>query len=208
MRLSLLVSCLIISAARPVLAQNAYVNLGRQALMDGDFKTAVQHLEKACIVDSTNANALWMLGYSYYHNESYKKSIAAYTRVINIKPADYMAYYYRARAKCYLAKDNQTTAAEKEKWMLGAIFDFTKAIEIAPADMKIYQNRGIAYREYGVFKLQQHNAKPNDRARGINSLKASITDLEKVLNDNPSRADIESLIALSKEKLATAVGHH
>jgi hypothetical protein len=47
-----------------------------------------------------------------------------------------------------------------------------------------YQTRGIAYREYGIFKLQQ-NPGNYDKARGINSLKASIADLEKVLNDNP-----------------------
>jgi len=207
MKISVILSYLIISTASPLLAQNVHVNLGRQALMDGDFKTAVSHLEKACVIDSTNSNALWMLGYSYYHNQNYRKSIAAYTRVIAIKPADCMAYYYRARGKAYMAKDVQASVADKEKWMLGAIVDFTKAINIDPSDMKYYQNRAIAYREYGVFKLTTAN-KANDRARGINSLKASIADLEKVLNDNPSRADIEALLSLSKEKLASAVGHH
>jgi tetratricopeptide (TPR) repeat protein len=206
MRLSVIISYILFTAVRPSLAQNAYVNLGRQALMDGDFRTAVTHLEKATIVDSTNSNALWMLGYSYYHNEAYKKAIAAYTRVINLKPADVMAYYYRARAKAYLAKDNQLNAQDKEKCMLGAIVDFTKAVDIDPADMKIYQNRAIAYREYGMFKLQSN--KPNDKSRGINSLKASIADFEKVLENNPARADIESLLAVSKEKLASALGHH
>ena len=206
MRISVILSYLIISTVTPALAQNAYVNLGRQALMDGDFRSAVQHLEKACVVDSTNANALWMLGYSYYHNDSYKKAIAAYSKVITIKPADCSAYYYRARAKSYMARDNQSTSADKEKWLIGAIVDFTKAIDIDPTDMKVCQNRAIAYRDYGVFKLQSN--KPNDRSRGINSLKASIADLEKVLTDNPSRADIESLLSLSKEKLASAVGHH
>jgi Flp pilus assembly protein TadD len=206
MRISVILSYLIITTVTPAVAQNAYVNLGRQALMDGDFRSAVQHLEKACVVDSTNANALWMLGYSYYHNDSYKKAIAAYSKVISIKPADCSAYYYRARAKSYMARDNQATAADKEKWLIGAIVDFTKAIDIDPTDMKVYQNRAIAYRDYGVFKLQSN--KPNDKARGVNSLKASIADLEKVLNDNPSRADIESLLSLSKEKLASAIGHH
>lgn len=205
MRISVILSCLIISVASPALAQNAYVNMGRQALMDGDFHTAVQHLEKACVVDSTNTNALWMLGYSYFHNESYKKAITAYSRVITLKPADCMAYYYRALAKCRMAKDAQTTSIDREKLLLGSILDFTKALELESSD-KIYQNRAIAYREYGTFKLQSE--KPADKNRGINSLKASIADLEKVLNNNPSRADIESLLSLSKEKLATALGHH
>lgn len=207
MKISVILSYLIITTASPALAQNAYFSLGQQAAMDGDFKTAVAHLEKACVIDSTNANALWMLGYSYYHNDSYKKAVAAYSRVIYLKPADCSAYYYRARAKSYMARDNTASNADKEKYLLGSIVDFTKAIDIDPSDMKFYQNRAIAYREYGVFKLQT-SSKPNDKSRGINSLKASIADLEKVLNDNPSRADIESLLSLSKEKLASAVGHH
>ncbi|MDB5133136.1 MAG: Tetratricopeptide repeat protein, partial [Mucilaginibacter sp.] len=60
--------------------------------------------------------------------------------------------------------------------------------------------RGIAYRAYGIFKLQA-GGRFYDRVRGINSLKASVNDLEKVLADNPSRADISSLIELSKQKL-------
>ncbi len=211
MKVSVILSFLIISSFNLAVAQNAYFKLGQQAFFDGDFKTAVNHLERSCIIDSTNASALWMLGYSYYHSENYKKSIAAYTRVIAIKPADGSAYYYRARAKSYLAKDSQLSDADKEKYLLGAIVDFTKAIVIDPNDtennIKFYQNRGIAYREYGEFKLQT-NTRFYDKNRGINSLKASISDLEKVLNDNPSRQDIASLIEVSKQKLFSATGHH
>jgi len=211
MKISVILAFLVISSANLALGQNAYFKLGQQAFFDGDFKTAVNHLEKSCIIDSTNASALWMLGYSYYHSENYKKSIAAYTRVIAIKPADGSAYYYRARAENYLARDNQLTDADKEKYLLGAIVDFTKAIAVDPNNtennVKFYQNRGIVYREYGEFKLQA-NSHTYDRTRGINSLKASITDLQKVLNDNPNRQDIASLIDLSKAKLANALGHH
>jgi tetratricopeptide (TPR) repeat protein len=129
--------------------------------------------------------------------------------VIALKPTDAMAYYYRARAKSYLGKDDQLSAADKEKYLLGAIYDFTKAIDVNtdPSDGKFYQNRGIAYRDYGLFKLEP-NSRFYDKARGINSLKASITDLEKVLTSDPSRSDISSLIEFSKEHLAAALGHH
>src|ERR1700709_76464 len=103
MKVSVILSYLIISSVNSALSQNAYFKLGQQAFFDGDFKSAVNHLERSCIIDSTNASALWMLGYSYYHSENYKKSIAAYSRVISIKPADGSAYYYRARAENYLA---------------------------------------------------------------------------------------------------------
>ncbi len=205
MRLSVIISVMLLSTFEAATAQNAYVKLGQQALMEGNFKAAAAQLERACLVDSTNANALWLLGYSYYHSENYRKSIAAYNKEIAINPTDAMAYYYRARSKGYLGKDNQLSAAEREKYLLGAIFDLTKAISIEPNATK-YQTRGIAYREYGVFKLQA-GGRVYDRNRGINSLKASVTDLEKVLADNPSRADISSLLELSKQKLSEALAH-
>lgn len=207
MKLSVILSLLIITSVEVVQAQNAYVKLGQQALMNGDFKQAVSHLEKACVVDSTNANALWMLGYSYYHSENYKKAIATYCKVIEIKPTDCSAYYYRAMAKSYCARDLQSTAAEKEKNLLGAILDLSKAITINPTDIKFYQNRGIFYRDYGVFKLQKAN-KFYDKNRGINSLKASVTDLEKVLAENPDRKDIITQLDMSKQQLGVATAAH
>lgn len=211
MRLTVILFLLVLSSFQMAYSQNAYFKMGQQAFFDGDFKSAVTHLERSCIIDSTNASALWMLGYSYYHSENYKKSIAAFTRVITLKPADASAYYYRARAKSYFAKEQQMPDADREKYLLGAISDFTKAIFIDPSDnennTKCYQNRGIAYREYAEFKLVP-NTRFFDRTRGINSLKASISDLQKVLTDNPGRQDISSLIDLSKQKLAQATPKH
>jgi tetratricopeptide (TPR) repeat protein len=143
MKLSLIISFLVITSLENTSAQNSYFKLGQQALMDGDFKAAAAQLEKACLIDSTNANALWMLGYSYYHSENYKKSIAAYNKELAINPTDAMAYYYRARSKGYLGKDNQLSQADKEKYLIGAIFDLTKAISIEPNDTK-FQTRGIS----------------------------------------------------------------
>lgn len=207
MKLPVIISFLIASSLENASAQNAHVQLGQQALMDGDFKAAVVQLEKACLVDSTNANALYMLGYSYYHSENYKKSITAYNKELTINPTDAMGYYYRARAKSYLGKDNLVSAADKERYLLGAIFDLTKAITIEPNDTK-YQTRAIAYREYGIFKLQTSGRSSADKSRCINAFKASINDLQRVLADNPTRTDIESLIDVSKQKLGEALGQH
>jgi len=209
MKLPVILSLLIISSFEGAYAQNAYVRLGQQSFMDGDFKAAIQQLEKGCLKDSSNVEALWMLGYSYYHSDNYKKSILAYTRVISIKPTDPSAYYYRARAKAYMAKDNQLPFSDKEKYMLGAIYDFTKAIEINtdPTDVKFYQNRGIAYRDYAVFKLQPA---PHvyDKSRCISALKASIEDFEKVLSIDPARSDISTLLDASKAQLADVNSVH
>ena len=209
MRLSIVISFLIVSSAEPILAQNAYFKLGTQAYINADFKAAVMQLEKACLLDSTNSNALYMLGYSYYHSENYAKSIATFTKELAITPTDASAYYFRARAKANLGKDVQLPPADREKYLIGAIVDLTKSITISP-NTKInsyYQNRGLAYREYGMFKLQA-NLRTFDKATGIKALKASIADLEKVLAADNTRNDIATQLDLTKEKLASAVGHH
>ena len=202
MRLSVILSFLIVSTLESS-AQNAYLKLGYQAMMDKDFKTAVRQLEKACVVDSSNTNALWMLGYSYFHSENYKKSITAYTKVIALNSTDQAAYFFRSKAKSNMAKDAQLPAAEKEKCLLGAISDLTKAILIKAED-SYFQNRGINYKEYAALKMQSSSF---DKTRAINALKAAIGDFERVLASNPSRGDISSLLEVSKEKLATVVGH-
>ena len=206
MKATAILSFLVMSTLNTAIAQNAYFKMGQQAFFDGDFKSAVSHLEKSCIIDSTNASALWMLGYSYYHSENFKKSIQAYNKVIAIKPADGSAYYYRARAKSYLAKDNHLSDQDKEKYLLGAILDYTKAIAIDPNNTqdntKYYQNRAIAYRDYSDFKLQP-GSRFYDKNLAINSLKASIQDFDKVLSDNPSRQDISNLMESAKAKLSS-----
>ena len=206
MKVPAILSLLIVSTLNTAIAQNAYFKMGQQAFLDGDFKSAVSHLERSCIIDSTNASALWMLGYSYYHSENYKKSIQAYSRVIAIKPADGSAYYYRARAKSYLAKDNHLSDQDKEKNLLGAILDYTKAIAVDPNNtqdnIKYYQNRAIAYRDYSDFKLLP-GSRFYDKNLAINSLKASIQDFTKVLSDNPSRQDITNLMESAKARLSS-----
>ncbi|MDB5115260.1 MAG: hypothetical protein JWQ79_752 [Mucilaginibacter sp.] len=209
MRLSVIVSFLIISSAEHAASQNAYFKLGQQAYIDGNFKTAIMQLERARLIDSTDANALWMLGYSYYHSDNYAKSITAFSKEIVITPGDAHAYYYRAKAQLHLAGDSQIPS-DKEKYLLRSIMDLTKAITINPTDAKLtifYQNRGLAYRDYAMFKLQP-NPRFYDKARGIDALKASIADLQKVLDADKSRDDVSSQIDVSKEKLATIVGHH
>jgi len=210
MRLSAVVSFLILASFVPIMAQNAYMRLGKQAYLNADYKDAVTKLEKAYAIDSTNANALYMLGYSYYHSDNYPKSIAAFTKYLALTPTDGWAYYFRGRAKTYMAKELQMQPSEREKHLFGAIFDLTKAITFNPNDTKInsfYQTRGITYREYGIFKLQANLRGTYDKITGIKALKASITDFEKVLATDPNRNDIATQLDLSKEKLADVVGH-
>jgi tetratricopeptide (TPR) repeat protein len=209
MRLPILVSFLVISSVEHAASQNAYIKLGQQAYIEGNFKAAITQLEKGRLIDSTNANALWMLGYSYYHSDNYVKSITAFTKEIAIEPADAHAYYYRAKAQFKLGTESQNPA-EKEKYLLGAIIDFTKAIAINPAEAKItsfYQNRGLAYKDYGAFRLQP-STKFFDKARCISAWRAGLADLQKVYDADRSRDDISSLIDALKAKLDAVSGRH
>jgi len=53
----------------------------------------------------------------------------------------------------------------------------------------------------------QPNSRFYDKARGINSLKASIADFETVLSHDGSRTDISTLLDASKEKLVSVDNH-
>lgn len=171
-------------------AQNSYQELGKKALLDGNFKLAVQHLEKAIVADSANLNALYMLGYSYYHAEDYKNSVVAFGKLISMKPSETSAYYYRGKARSYMANYTASLAnSEREKLFLSAIRDFSRAIDLNADDVKYYQNRAVVYHDYGVLKAQKI-PRLYDKPRAIEALKACIIDFQKVLDFNPGRKDI------------------
>lgn len=171
-------------------AQDSYQSMGKKALLDGNFVQAVSHLEKAVAADSTNVNALYMLGYSYYHAENYKNAVAAFSKVINYRPTETSAYYYRGKARAYMANYGAAIAnSEREKLFLSAIRDFSKAISLNPEDIKFYQNRALAYHDYGVLKAQKI-PKLYDKVKAVEALKACMVDYQKVLDFNPGRKDI------------------
>lgn len=195
------VSCFILLVSGTAFAQNNYQSMGQKALLDGDFKLAVSHLEKAVSADTANVNAIYMLGYSYYHAEDYKNSIAAFTRVIAARPGENSAYYYRAKARSIMANYTPDIAnAEREKLLVASIRDFSKAIALSSDDVKYYQNRAIAYHDYGVLKAQKI-PRLYDKAKSLDALKACIVDFQKVLELNPGRKDIATQLEEARSHL-------
>lgn len=184
-----------------ILAQTPFERLGQKAMMNGDFNTAATFFEQAVKQDQGNMNALYLLGYAYYHSSNYKKSIESFDKLIVYKPSEAIAYYYRGKAKMLMsAQIKDYKNPEKEDLLLGAIKDFSSGIELTPNDMKFYQNRGLAYQEYSVFKSQKVNDIYNKNA-AISAANSSITDLKKVLAENAARKDIVSQIEKSKQLL-------
>jgi len=172
-------------------SNNNYVNLGQKAVMDGNFKLAVTHLEKSLPAEGNNPNVLYMLAYSYYHSGDYTKAVSSFGQVISLRPNEVSAYYYRGKARNVLgAQMNSTlTPAEREKLLLASVKDFSKAIELNADDAKLYQNRAIANRDYGILKGQKI-PKIYDKAAASAAFKSAISDLQHLLDINPGRKDI------------------
>lgn len=192
-----------VSAQQNQEIKNNNVKQGQKALMDGDFKQAVVHLEKALPAEGSNPDVLYMLGYSYYHSGNYTKAISTFGQVVSLKPNNVSAYYYRGKARNVLGTQMNSTlsATEKEKLLLASIRDYTKAIELNAADQKLYQNRAMAYRDYGILKGQKI-PKFYDKAAAANSFKSCIGDLQKVLDASPGRKDITDEMKKAKVYMA------
>lgn len=172
--------------------------------MKGDFKTAVTQLEKADSKTPDNAKILQMLGYSYFQNGEYEKCIATYSRLINVKPSEVSAYYYRGKARLNIANDpKESLNTMRENFYTAAIKDFTKAIEItADEDAQMLQNRGIAYKDYAIFRSYKARKK-DEKAACIALFNNSIADFQKVLTMQPLRKDIIDWITYDKAQITS-----
>lgn len=185
-------------------AQSNFEKQGTQAWMKGDFKTAVVQLEKAETKDPTNANVLKMLGYSYFQNGDFENAISAYTRLIAQKPTDYSAYYYRGKARLNIANAPKEALNQmRDSFYTSAIKDFSKAIEInGEEDIQILQNRGVAYKDYGIFKSYKAK-KTVEKNACITMFNNSIADFQKILTMQPLRKDVISLIDYVKAQISS-----
>lgn len=185
-------------------AQGNFEKAGTQALMKGDFKTAITQLEKADNADPNNANVLKMLGYSYFQSGDYENSISAYSRLVALKPTDYSAYYYRGKARLNIANAPKEALNQmRESFYTSAIKDFSKAIEInGEEDIQILQNRGIAYKDYAIFKSYKIKKNP-EKVACVAIFNSSIADFQKVLTVQPLRKDIIGLVDYVKAQVAS-----
>ncbi len=182
-------------------AQTSYERLGQKAMMGGEFGTAANYFEKAYAEDKSNMNVLWLMGYSNFHATEFKKSIDSFDKLIEMKPTETAAYYYRGKAKVLLSQSiKDYKSLEREKLLLGSIKDFSTAIDLTPSDLKLYQNRGLAYQEYAVFKSQRTPDIYNKSA-AVSAVNSSLTDFQKVLNASDGRRDISLQIDKSKQLL-------
>lgn len=178
---------------------NANVRLGQKALLDGDFKAAATHLQKALPSEANDPDVQYLLGYSQFHNGDYAKAIETFKKVINLDPKHTSAYYYKAKASNNLAvgTTNKSTNAVKEQLLKTAIEDYSKAIAINANDAKLYQNRAIAYRDLGIL-TGTNGAANYDKAKAADAYGKAVQDYEKVLTYDASRKDIQTEVKKAK----------
>ncbi|MDQ8053818.1 MAG: tetratricopeptide repeat protein [Pedobacter sp.] len=184
--------------------QSNYEKLGMQAFMKSDYKTAVNQLEKAGNNDPNNASVVKMLAYSYFQCGDFENAIAAYSKLVALKPNDYSAFYYRGKARLNIANAPKESLNQmRENFYTSAIKDFTKAIEISgEEDTQILQNRAIAYKDYAIFKSYKVK-KSTEKAACIALFNNSIADFQKVLTVQPLRKDIVNWVEYVKSQIAT-----
>lgn len=174
---------------------NPNVRMGQKALLDGDFKTAASYLQKALPAESGDENVLYMLGYSLYHSGEYQKALNSFGQVIELSPDNVAAYYYRGKANNILAvqTDTKISANSREKMLNSAIADYTKAIELNAEDVKLYQNRAIAYRDLGIL-IGTSGTANYDKSAAAAAYDKSVVDFEQVLALTPGKKDIQTEI--------------
>lgn len=194
----------VVSLGLQAQAQSNFEKQGTQAWMKGDFKTAVVQLEKAEGKDPSNINVLKMLGYSYFQNGDYENAIAAYTRLIALKPTDYSAFYYRGKARLNIANAPKEALNQmRDSFYTAAIKDFSKAMEISgEEDIQILQNRAVAYKDYGIFKSYKAK-KSADKNACVTLFNNSIADFQKILTMQPLKKDVVAMVDYVKAQIAS-----
>ncbi|RZF62312.1 tetratricopeptide repeat protein [Sphingobacterium corticibacterium] len=178
---------------------NPNVRLGQKALLEGDFKSASSHLQKALPAEANDPDVQYLLGYSQFHNGEYNKAIETFKKVISLDPKHTSAYYYKAKASSNLAVagESKLDNAAKEQLLKTAIEDYSKAVSITPNDAKLYQNRAIAYRDLGILTGTAGVANYN-KAKATDAYNKAVADYEKVLSYDASRKDIQTEVKKAK----------
>lgn len=178
---------------------NPNVRLGQKALLEGDFKAAASHLQKALPSEANDPDVHYLLGYSQFHNGDYNNAIETFRKVIALDAKHTSAYYYKGKASSNLAvaSGSKLDLAAKERLLKTAIEDYSKALTITPNDAKLYQNRAVAYRDLGILTGTSGAANYN-KQKATDAYNKAVADYEKVLSYDASRKDIQTEVKKAK----------
>ena len=142
-----------VSLAGPTKGSNIdsyYMQLGMDALRNGNVDEAIQSFEKVLQEDSTNGYAHFWIGLGLADEGKVDASLTAINNALTYLPKkekSYLGSAYGVRAEVYLIK--QDTAA--------ALLDYTKAIKCMPEKKSLYEDRAELY-----FELHQYDLSNKD----------------------------------------------
>lgn len=178
---------------------NPNVRLGQKALLDGDFKSAVSHLEKAMPAEAKDPDVMYLLGYSQFQSGDFQKAAASFGKVVALDSKNANAYYYKAKANNALAvaDNSKLSNTRKEELLQSVVADYTKAISVNPNDAKLYQNRAVAYRDLGILKGTAGTDNYN-KVEATAAYNKAVADYEKVLSYDAARKDIQTELKKAK----------
>lgn len=176
---------------------NPNVRLGQKALLDGDFKSAVTHLEKAMPTESKDPDVMYLLGYSQFQSGDFQKAATSFGKVVALDAKNANAYYYKAKANNALAENGKLSNTQREQLLQSAIGDYTKAIAVNANDAKLYQNRAVTYRDLGILKGTVGTDNYN-KVAATEAYNKAVTDYEKVLSYDAARKDIQTELKKAK----------
>lgn len=178
---------------------NPNVRLGQKALLAGDYKAAVTHLEKALPTEAKDPNVLYLLGYSQFQSGDFSKASDTFGKVVVLDTKNANAFYYKAKANGILAsaKESKLSDAQREQLLQTSIADYSKAILVNASDAKLYQNRAVAYRDLGILKGTK-GTKAYNKTIATDAYNKAVADYEKVLTYDANRKDILTEVKKAK----------
>jgi tetratricopeptide (TPR) repeat protein len=118
----------------------AYNNLSDTYNNLGNYRQAIEYLNRAIEIKPDHAKAYNNRGNSYKGLGNYRQAIEDYNKAIEIRPVYEDAYNNRGNAYSDLGNYRQ------------AIEDYNKAIEIKPGYAEAYINRGVTYNLLGNYR--------------------------------------------------------
>jgi len=119
-----------------------YGEIGNYYYSKSDFTKASKYMSKQVRSTTKDPKIFYELGQAYFYNKEYTKADSSFSRLVELKPAVYIGYLWRARA--IAAQDPET------KHGLAKPF-YEKVIELCGANGAKYKDELIEANEYVAY---------------------------------------------------------
>lgn len=131
-----LIAAILMCTLTPVRSQydtNRFMNLGRQALIDGKYATAIDNFNILLRLNTRQYNAYFFRGIAKYNLGDYTGAERDFDQALLINPIYTPAYHYRAIARSMSGKYES------------ALSDLERAVELRPDYYGLYFSRGVTH---------------------------------------------------------------